>query len=129
MTLWTPSGTCRPKARSYPPKVTGAVRRSIYDSALVFGVPYPILLRIARCESNLNPRASSGSYFGLFQFAPDTFHRGAKQMRSQTGIRARSYWNPRDASYVAGFLFAVGEAPRWGCEPPPNGQRSNRTQS
>src|SRR5919108_4335971 len=114
--LRTPPGQCRPRARSYPRKVVGKVRRSIYDAALTFGVPYEVLLRIAACESGLNPQANSPGYYGLFQFAPDTFLRGTRQMRRDTGITASSYWKPLDASYVAGFLFAVGESPRWSCQ-------------
>ena len=79
------------------------------------GVPYPILLRIARCESGLNPRASYSGHYGLFQFLPDTFRGGAQGMRTETGIAAHSYWNPADSSYVAGYLFAIGKAPSWGC--------------
>ena len=116
MMLRTAPGQCRPRARSYPRAVVGRVRRSIYDAALTFGVPYEVLLRIAQCESGLNPRAGSYGYYGLFQFAPDTFRRGARQMRRDTGISASSYWKPLDASYVAGFLFAVGESPRWSCQ-------------
>jgi hypothetical protein len=116
--LRTAPGKCRPRAKAYPKSVAGKVRRAIYDGALTFGIPYHVLLRIAQCESGLNPRASGYGYYGLFQFAPDTFREGAKQLRHATGIRARSYWSPLDASYVAGYLFAVGEAPSWSCEPP-----------
>lgn len=116
--LWTTAGKCRPRAASYPAAIKGRVRRAIYDSALTFGVPYAVLLKIAQCESSLNPHASNGTHFGLFQFLPETFHRGTQQMIQMTGITAHTFWNPRDASYVAGFLFAVGEAPAWSCEPP-----------
>ena len=47
--------------------------RAIDDGALTFGVPYKLMLKIARCESALNPRASNGTYLGLYQFAPRTF--------------------------------------------------------
>lgn len=117
VTLRTEPGTCRPRAASYPPDIKGRVRQAIYDSALTFGIPYPILLGIARCESGLNPRADNGSHFGLFQFLPETFQRGARSLRAETGIIARSYWNPLDASYVAGYLFATGKSGRWSCEP------------
>ncbi|MGI8827059.1 MAG: transglycosylase SLT domain-containing protein [Chloroflexota bacterium] len=114
--LKTESGACRPHALAYPPQVRGRVRRAIYDSALIFGVPYKILLAIGRCESGLNPRANNGTHFGLFQFAPDTFRRGARALRHDTGIAASSYWRARDSAYVAGYLFATGRAPSWACE-------------
>jgi soluble lytic murein transglycosylase-like protein len=74
------------------------------------------LLRIARCESALNPRAVNGDHFGLFQFRPSTFRSGAVDMLAATGISTHSYWNARDSAYVAGFLFAVGQSPDWTCQ-------------
>lgn len=120
-TLWTPPNTCRPRARSYPRVVRSPVVKAIYSSALIFGVPYRSLLKVGRCESSLNPHASNGSHFGLFQFAPDTFRRALVQMRAQTGVIAHSYWQPLDASYVAGYLFAAGESRSWTCEGPAYG--------
>lgn len=116
--LRTSHGTCRPRARSYPAGVKGSVQRSIYDGALTFGIPYTVLLRVARCESDLDPHAEDGQYMGLFQFLPATFRKGARELRGQTGIRARSYWNPLDAAYVAGYLFVMGQAQEWTCVPP-----------
>ncbi len=118
MTLRSPTKTCRPRAKAYPSTVVGAVQRSIYDSSLIFGIPYAVLLNIAKCESSLNPRARNGTHFGLFQFAPATFRQAAARLQATTGLAARSYWNPLDSSYVAGFMFATGDAPRWSCEPP-----------
>lgn len=114
--LATSPGTCKPRALRYPGHVKGPVRRSIYDSALIFGVPYQILLAIAKCESSLNPQAVNGNHLGLYQFVPQTFHRGARQLLHDTGIQASTPWSPSDASYVAGYLFAVGKAPSWACE-------------
>lgn len=119
LALHTAPGTCRPRARVYPPQITGSARRAIYDSSLTFGVPYSVLLAIGRCESALDPRASNGTHFGLFQFAPSTFKRAVRRMRTETGVRAHSFWNPLDSAYAAGYLFAVGESPDWSCEHPP----------
>jgi hypothetical protein len=118
MTLRSPTTTCRPRAKAYPASIAGAVQRSIYDSSLIFGIPYTVLLNIARCESSLNPRARNGSHFGLFQFVPATFRAAASRLQSTTGLAARSYWNPLDSAYVAGFMFVTGDAQRWSCEPP-----------
>jgi hypothetical protein len=114
--LRTAPNTCRPRAKAYPPKVVTVAERAVYDSALTFGIPYPILLAIARCESDLDPRASNGKRFGLFQFAPATFRRAAVELRVESGIVARSYWNALDASYAAGYLFATGQSLSWDCE-------------
>jgi hypothetical protein len=115
MTLKTGPGTCRPRAKAYPSYVRGAVKKAIYDSALVFGVPYMTLLEIARCESALNPRASNGTHFGLYQFAPATFRRASSQMREQIGVLAHSYWRALDSSYTAGYMFVTGSASSWSC--------------
>jgi hypothetical protein len=116
LSLRTAPHTCRPRAKSYPANVTSRVERAIYDSALTFGIPYEILLAIGRCESGLNPHASNGRRFGLFQFAPATFRRAVALLRAQTGIVAHSYWNALDSSYAAGFLFATGASLSWTCE-------------
>lgn len=113
--LKTEPRACRPRARVYPSYVKGTVKKAIYDSSLVFGVPFATLLAIARCESSLNPKASNGTHFGLFQFAPATFKRAVAQLRSAAGLSARSYWNPLDSSYAAGFLFVTGQASSWTC--------------
>jgi hypothetical protein len=91
------------------------VERSIYDGALTFGIPYSVMLKVARCESRLDPRADDGVHVGLYQFLPSTFASGARKLRRSTGIAAGSYWNPLDATYVAGFLFATGQSQQWSC--------------
>lgn len=117
-TLWTPASSCRPRAKSYPPKVVGFVRHAIYDTALMFGMPYSVLLKIAKCESGLNTRAVNGPYRGLFQFLPATFHSATRGLKTETGVVARSVWNARDSSYAAGYLFATGMSRSWTCEKP-----------
>lgn len=113
--LTSPSRICRPRAISYPSTVDTGVQKAIYDASLLFGVPYNLLEKVAQCESGLNPKARGHGYFGLFQFAPSTFRRGAAQMRADTGVPAKSYWSARDSSYVAAYLFAIGKAPSWSC--------------
>lgn len=115
-TLHTPPGQCRPRARHYPSGVTGTAEHGIYDAVLLFGIPYAVFLRIATCESGLNPHASNGSNFGLFQFAPATFDQGATGLYRNTGVVARSVWNALDNAYVAGYLFATGQSPEWSCQ-------------
>lgn len=115
--LRSSSKTCRPRAKAYPSYVHGKVQRAIYDSAVLFGVPYKVLAQVAQCESSMNPQANNGGHIGLFQFLPATFRRGAQQLRGATGVVARSAWKPEDASYVAGYLFTLGEATSWTCEP------------
>ncbi|HEX6506831.1 MAG TPA: transglycosylase SLT domain-containing protein [Chloroflexota bacterium] len=116
MMLRSKAAVCRPRAKAYPAGVKGRVQRAIYDSALTFGMPYSVLLAIARCESDLNPTASNGDHFGLFQFIPSTFRWAASQLRATTGVQATNYWKPLDSAYVAGFMFVTGESRRWACE-------------
>lgn len=115
-TMVTTPGTCRPHAKTYPAHIVMAAQRAIYDSTLLFGVPYSILLRIARCESGLNPRAQNAGHFGLFQFVPATFHTAVQRMKAETGVRAHSFWNPRDSAYAAGYLFVTGYSFSWSCK-------------
>jgi hypothetical protein len=121
--LWSAPGTCRPRAKAYPSQVATAVQKSIYDGAVTFGLPYRILLKIARCESGLNPKATNGTHFGLYQFAPETFRRAVTDMLGQTGVQATTYWSALDSAYAAGYLFATGASRSWSCEklasPPP----------
>ncbi|HLJ68838.1 MAG TPA: hypothetical protein VKX16_15895 [Chloroflexota bacterium] len=127
MMLKSRAHTCRPRARHYPAAVTTAVERAIYDGALIFGIPYDVLYKIAVCESGLDPHAAYLGHYGLYQFVPDTFHRGAGQLHAAVGVVARSYWNPLDSAYVAGYLYATGQSRSWSCEkggqlPPGAGQ-------
>ena len=121
--LRTASGTCRPHAKSYPSDVTGKVKHAIYDSSLLFSIPYSLLLQIAKCESGLNPRAAHAGHYGLFQFLPTTFSAGATQLRRGTGVKVKSYWNPLDAAYVAGYLFVAGQINQWSCVQWPSSRR------
>jgi hypothetical protein len=118
MMLRSPTTKCRPRAKAYPSTVKGRVKRSIYDSALTFGIPFAVLLNIAKCESSLNPRAVHGEHYGLFQFMPATFREAAVRLRANTGVTVKSYWNPLDSAYVAGFMFVMGDSTKWSCEPP-----------
>jgi hypothetical protein len=118
MMLRSPTTRCRPRAKAYPSTVKGRVQRSIYDSSLTFGIPFAVLLNIAKCESSLNPRAVHGEHYGLFQFVPATFHQAASRLQASTGVAVKSYWNPLDSAYVAGFMFVTGDSKRWSCEPP-----------
>jgi hypothetical protein len=72
------------------------------------GVDPQRLLRVARCESGLNPRAynPAGPYIGLFQFHPRTF----------SGNGGRDIYDPHDQSDVAARMFARGMGYHWGCK-------------
>jgi soluble lytic murein transglycosylase-like protein len=70
------------------------------------------LLRVARCESGLNPSAfnPSGST-GLFQFMPGTFAHNAPL----AGHPGASIWDPVAQADTAAYMFSRGEAHQWVC--------------
>jgi chaperonin cofactor prefoldin len=79
----------------------------ISDAAARYGANGDQMVRVARCESGLNPRAYSASSgaSGLFQFMPGTFY----------GHGGKNIWDPYDQSNVAAQMFAQGQASAWTC--------------
>jgi soluble lytic murein transglycosylase-like protein len=71
------------------------------------GVDPTWMVKIARCESGLNPRAynPAGPYEGLFQFLPSTFaHNGGTNI-----------WDPVQQAEVTATMLSHGQARQWGC--------------
>jgi peptidoglycan hydrolase CwlO-like protein len=65
------------------------------------------LVRVAKCESGLNPRAQSSSgASGLFQFMPGTFY----------GNGGHDIWDPTDQSNIAAKMFSQGRSGDWSCQ-------------
>ena len=65
------------------------------------------MLKIARCESGLNPRAynPAGPYYGLFQFLMSTFrHNGGTDI-----------WDPYQQAEITATMLSNGQAHQWGC--------------
>lgn len=85
---------------------------AITQASARWGVDYGWLLRVAECESGLNPSAynSYSGASGLFQFLPGTFWLYAARIGE-----TRSYWNPYASANVAAFMFHEGLAYEWGC--------------
>ena len=80
----------------------------IRAAAARYGANGDQMVRVARCESSLNPRAydpGSGAS-GLFQFMPGTFY----------GHGGHDIWDAADQSNVAAKMFADGQAGQWGCK-------------
>lgn len=77
-----------------------------------WGVAEGWLLRVARCESGLNPYAYNpySGNSGLYQFLPGTYWLYAARIGE-----TRSYWNPYGSANVAAFMFYSGLAYEWGC--------------
>lgn len=96
-----------PAVAAAPAPRPGSIVDIIVAAAARYGVDSNRLLRVARCESGLNPRAynPAGPYIGLFQFHPLTF----------SGYGGRDIYDPYDQSDVAARMFARGLASHWGC--------------
>jgi hypothetical protein len=84
--------------------------RIIRDAARRHHQPFEDLLRVARCESNLDPRAynPAGPYYGLFQFLRSTF--------DWTPYRDRSIYHPRANAYAAAWMWEQGYRDHWACQ-------------
>ncbi len=102
-----------PVYRSVPvaPSAGGSATDAIAQAASRWGVDYNWLLRVASCESGLNPGAQNPSgASGLFQFMPGTYWLYAGRIGE-----TRSYWDPYGAANVAGYMFANGMSGQWTC--------------
>ena len=85
---------------------------AIHWAATRWGASEAALVRVAQCESALNPRAynAGGGYSGLFQFLPATYWAYAR-LAGET----RSYWSASGSANVAAWMFAHGLANQWTC--------------
>jgi len=97
----------RPAIPAAPPAAPGTIEAIIQAAANQWGVSYPWMLKIARCESGLNPRAynPAGPYYGLFQFLMSTF-------RANGGT---NIWDPVQQANITAKMLAHGQAHQWGC--------------
>jgi len=84
----------------------------IYAAADRWGQPQADMLRVARCESNLDPRAvnSSSGASGLFQFMPGTF------AGTPNGKRGENIFNAYSSADAAGWMWANGMRNHWACQ-------------
>lgn len=108
----TPKPTPRPTVKpatppSAPPPAPGTIQAIIQQAAATYGVSYPWMLKIAQCESGLNPHAynPAGPYYGLYQFLMSTF-------RANGGT---DIWDPVQQANITAKMLAHGQAHQWGC--------------
>lgn len=82
----------------------------IYAAADRYGQPREDMLRVARCESNLNPRArnAASSASGLFQFIPSTW--------ASTPYANYDIFDPWASANAAGWMWANGRRNEWSCQ-------------
>lgn len=84
----------------------------IYAAADKWGQPRADMLRVAYCESNLDPRAvnrSSGAS-GLFQFMPSTF------AFTPNGKAGQNIFDPVASADAAGWMWKNGMRNHWACQ-------------
>lgn len=101
------------------PVVALSVEQTVRTAARKHGVDEDHLVRIARCESTLNPSAvnygyaaGGGNPTGLFQYLPETWTRIGS--RSPYGVR--DVYSARDQAEVTAWAFANGYAGEWACK-------------
>jgi uncharacterized protein YraI len=82
----------------------------IYDAADRYGQPREDMLRVAMCESNLDPGAVNGSSgaSGLFQFMPSTF--------ASTPYADQDIFDAWASANAAGWMWSVGRRNEWECQ-------------
>jgi len=82
----------------------------IYEAADNYGQSRDDMLRVARCESGLNPSAvgGGGTYHGLFQFVPSTF--------AGTPYGEYDIYDPWANANAAGWMWSEGKKSDWVCQ-------------
>lgn len=95
--------------RAYRACQHGYVKGCVRRGALKYRQSFGAMLAVARCESNLNPRAynrSSGAS-GLFQFLPSTYR--------STPYGGHSIFSAKYSALAAGWMWAHGRRGEWVC--------------
>ena len=89
---------------------TDEIIQIIYAAADRYGQPREDMLRVARCESNLNPNAvnAAGSSYGLFQFIRSTWE--------STPYASYDIFDPWASANAAGWMWSVGRRNEWVCQ-------------
>ncbi|HEV1996722.1 MAG TPA: transglycosylase SLT domain-containing protein [Candidatus Dormibacteraeota bacterium] len=88
------------------PASRAQIAAMIRAAAARYGANGDQMVRVAMCESGLNPNARNASgASGLFQFKPGTFY----------GNGGHNLWDPADQADVAARMFARGQAGQWSC--------------
>ncbi len=81
----------------------------IYAAAAAYGQSGDDMLRVATCESGLNPYAyNPAGWYGLFQFVPSTF--------AGTPYGAYDIFDPVANANAAAWMWSVGRRGEWTCQ-------------
>ena len=84
--------------------------RIIEEAADRYGQSRKAMVRVARCESNLDPCAvnRAGPYYGLFQFLRSTW--------KTTPYRDEDIFDPRANARAAAWMWKEGRRDEWACQ-------------
>jgi len=97
------------------PKVL-SIQENILKYAEIYNVSHKQLLTVAKCESQLNPKAHNkndpnGGSRGIFQFQTSTFNRYSSILK----IEEPDIWNSEQQIKVAAYMFSKGQQKQWTC--------------
>ncbi|MFN2452195.1 MAG: transglycosylase SLT domain-containing protein [Candidatus Dormibacteria bacterium] len=100
----------KPAAKVAPPPSApasaGSIESIIRAAAARHGVSGDWMVKIARCESGMNPRAvNPNGHYGLFQFSYSTFY----------GHGGTDIWDPSQQSEITARMLSQGQAGQWSC--------------
>ncbi len=95
---------------SAAPSGGGDIAQIISDAAARYGQDPQAMLRVATCESNLDPNAINGpgDTHGLFQFLPGTF--------AGTPYAGSSIYDPYANANAAAWMWSEGRRGEWVCQ-------------
>jgi type II secretory pathway pseudopilin PulG len=85
------------------------ILRYIRRAARKYGQSRRAMIRVARCESNLNPCAynNSGPYYGLYQYLKSTW--------KSTPYGDRDIYDPKYQALATGWMWKKGRKKEWTC--------------
>ena len=92
------------------PTTENDIVQIIREAARAFGQPEDDMVRVGRCESNLDPRAvnQAGPYFGLFQFLRSTW--------ASTPFADQDVFDPKANARAAAWMWQQGRRDEWTCQ-------------
>jgi hypothetical protein len=89
-------------------------RQILLKEATTYHIDPVIFLKVANCESGLNPKAKNftdGKSLGILQFKNATFLHYAKLV----GIKEPDIWSVEQQAKVGAFMFSTKQAGQWEC--------------
>jgi hypothetical protein len=96
----------RCRARASEDEILGFIA----EAATEYGQSEQAMVRVARCESTLNPcaRNGDGPYYGLFQYLKSTWR--------STPYGDRDIYDPQAQALATGWMWQQGRKDEWVCK-------------